>query len=398
MKHTAKRRIQKWFSVRAAALTFLCTLLIVYGVCVYIFQDFVFIDKSGGDRPSEKVVMLAAENADVPMNTRQLHREGPSDPLSTVYNGVVSDASTLGCARTALGYTYVSYAIFSDQSEAERILTEVGISWNVEEVYASVPAGTVQSVTYAGYSVGDGTAEGDGLYCNPDVPVTLHVGGKKPADAADGEKKVYITFDDGPSAYTPMILRTLARYGAKATFFTLGKSVDAYPETAAAISAWGNLLASHGYAHDYEAIYASVASLEADIIAWESSVQAANAWSDAQKFLAFRFPGGSRGQYFDDTAREEMFSMLHGRGYSVYDWNVLTNDGILFQCPDDVSIPVYLQETFLETWSSAGQVKVILMHDSQEYTAMLLPYILRYCISEGYTFATLDEMNGEFHY
>ena len=61
LKNTAKRRIWKWFSVRAAALTFLITLLVVYGVCVYIFQDFVFLDKPGHDAPSEKVLSLAPQ-------------------------------------------------------------------------------------------------------------------------------------------------------------------------------------------------------------------------------------------------------------------------------------------------------------------------------------------------
>ena len=93
-----------------------------------------------------------------------------------------------------------------------------------------------------------------------------------------------------------------------------------------------------------------------------------------------------------------MFDMLHGRGYSVYDWNVLTNDGLLFQCPDGMPILTYLKETFDETWASSAATKVILMHDSQGYTAELRPYILRYCVSQGYTFATLDEMGEEYHY
>ena len=33
---------------------------------------------------------------------------------------------------------------------------------------------------------------------------------------------IALTFDDGPSQYTPQLLDTLARYGAKATFFIVG--------------------------------------------------------------------------------------------------------------------------------------------------------------------------------
>ena len=391
LKTTAKRRLRKWFSVRAAALTFLCTLLIVYGVCVYIFQDFVFLDKPGHDAPSEKVALLAPTDTNTPMLTRFPHREGPADPLADTYRAVVSDEKSLGCAGTTDGYVRVSYDVFGTQSEAESLLQSAGLSYTIVETYASVPAGYVQSITYAGFSTEDS------LWCNPDVPVTLHVSGRKPT-ASDPEKKIYITFDDGPSEYTDTILRTLARYGARATFFTLGKNIDKYPEEAKNIQKWGSILASHGYSHDYDAIYASTDALQNDLAMWETAVQNAGAWDGVQAFPAFRFPGGSKSRYFDTAQRQAMFDMLHGRGYSVYDWNVLTNDGLLFQCPDGMPILTYLKETFDETWATSAKTKVILMHGSQSYTAELLPYVLRYCVSQGYTFATLDEMGEEYHY
>ena len=39
----------------------------------------------------------------------------------------------------------------------------------------------------------------------------------------DSRRKVYLTFDDGPSCYTEEILTILDRYGVKATFFVVGK-------------------------------------------------------------------------------------------------------------------------------------------------------------------------------
>lgn len=398
MKNTAKRRIRKWFSVRAAALTFLCTLLIVYGTCMYVFQDFVFIDKPGHDTPSETPVLLAPATTDTPMLTRFSHREGPADPFSDVYCAIVSDAGSLGCSGVTGDYIHLSYEIFDTLSNAESILTAAGVPYTVEEVYASIPAGYVQSVTYAGFSTGDNTHASDGLWCNPDVPVTLHVSGRKPTANNDPAQKIYITFDDGPSAYTNEILRILARYGARATFFTLGKHIDTYPATARNIQKWDSLLASHGYSHDYDTIYASTSALQNDLIRWETAVQNAGAWDGVQSFPAFRFPGGSKGKYFGTASRQAMFAMLHEKGYSIYDWNILSNDGLLFQCPDDMPILTYLKETFDATWATSAKVKVILLHDTQKYTVDLLPYILRYSISQGYTFATLDEMEVEFHY
>lgn len=63
-------------------------------------------------------------------------------------------------------------------------------------------------------------------------------------------KRVALTFDDGPSDYTPEILRILKRTGAKATFFMLGQQVAAYPSYARAVLAQGHEAANHSYDHD----------------------------------------------------------------------------------------------------------------------------------------------------
>ena len=46
-----------------------------------------------------------------------------------------------------------------------------------------------------------------------------------------GEKRVFLTFDDGPSeTVTPLILDLLKKENVKATFFTLGTNVNNYPD------------------------------------------------------------------------------------------------------------------------------------------------------------------------
>ena len=47
-------------------------------------------------------------------------------------------------------------------------------------------------------------------------------------DAEDGIRKVYLTFDDGPSGNTGEILDILAEYDVKATFFVVGKEEEKY--------------------------------------------------------------------------------------------------------------------------------------------------------------------------
>ncbi len=50
-------------------------------------------------------------------------------------------------------------------------------------------------------------------------------------DIPSEEKKIYITFDDGPHPVaTPFVLDELKKHNARATFFCIGKNVVAYPE------------------------------------------------------------------------------------------------------------------------------------------------------------------------
>lgn len=64
------------------------------------------------------------------------------------------------------------------------------------------------------------------------------------------EKKVYITFDDGPHPEaTPFILEQLRRYKARATFFCIGKNVAQYPDLYNRILAEGHRTGNHTYNH-----------------------------------------------------------------------------------------------------------------------------------------------------
>jgi len=69
-----------------------------------------------------------------------------------------------------------------------------------------------------------------------------------PARAARGE--VGLTFDDGPDPeVTPAVLETLARLGARASFFAVGERAAAHPELAAEIVRRGHRLENHTWSH-----------------------------------------------------------------------------------------------------------------------------------------------------
>ena len=64
------------------------------------------------------------------------------------------------------------------------------------------------------------------------------------------QNEVYLTFDDGPRPeVTPWVLDELDKYGAKATFFCIGKNVELFPELFEEIKKRGHAVGNHSYSH-----------------------------------------------------------------------------------------------------------------------------------------------------
>jgi peptidoglycan/xylan/chitin deacetylase (PgdA/CDA1 family) len=64
------------------------------------------------------------------------------------------------------------------------------------------------------------------------------------------ERKVYLTFDDGPDpGTTPFLLETLAEKKVKATFFCIGRNIEKYSDLAESIRKEGHVMGNHGYSH-----------------------------------------------------------------------------------------------------------------------------------------------------
>ncbi|MGI9545393.1 MAG: polysaccharide deacetylase family protein [Cyclobacteriaceae bacterium] len=64
------------------------------------------------------------------------------------------------------------------------------------------------------------------------------------------EKKLYITFDDGPvPEVTPWVLDTLDNYNAKATFFCVGENIQKNPALFKELSNRGHMVGNHTHTH-----------------------------------------------------------------------------------------------------------------------------------------------------
>ena len=64
-----------------------------------------------------------------------------------------------------------------------------------------------------------------------------------------GQNTVALTFDDGPSETTPLILDILRAEGVRATFFVLGEAVDKRPDLLRRIASEGHQIGIHGNTH-----------------------------------------------------------------------------------------------------------------------------------------------------
>jgi len=82
----------------------------------------------------------------------------------------------------------------------------------------------------------------------------------------DGPKAIALTIDDGPSpAYTPQILRLLAKYRVTASFSMIGVQVDQYPAIARDVAAAGHEIVNHTWQHlDLPALRAAAALAQID--------------------------------------------------------------------------------------------------------------------------------------
>ncbi len=66
---------------------------------------------------------------------------------------------------------------------------------------------------------------------------------------APGRRAIALTFDDGPSEYTPRLLDVLARHNVPATFFLCGRNVLRLPQTARLLRDAGHEIANHSHSH-----------------------------------------------------------------------------------------------------------------------------------------------------
>lgn len=187
------------------------------------------------------------------------------------------------------------------------------------------------------------------------------------ADKQEFDKKIYLTFDDGPSSSTNEILDILKAYDIKATFFVVGKTDEASKEAYKRIVAEGHTLGMHSYSHVYQDIYQSKESFIEDLSQLQEYLyEVTGVWS-----RYYRFPGGSSNTV-SKVDMQELIAWMNENDITYYDWNTASGDAVSGHLSKEAIV-----DNCLENIDNQS-VSMILMHDAadKKTTVEALPEII----------------------
>lgn len=200
-------------------------------------------------------------------------------------------------------------------------------------------------------------------------------------------KVVYLTFDDGPSAYTSELLDVLDAYGAKATFFVVGSGSGNMMRQ---IVKRGHSIGIHTVSHDYGQIYSSPEAYFDDLMKMQSIIYD----HTGVKTTLMRFPGGSSNLVSRHSCEGIMTFLtqaVQDAGFQYFDWNVYSGDAGETKRTEKVVENVIggIQE---------HRVSIVLQHDIHKYSVDAVEDILRWGKRNGYKFLALQNDSPGFHH
>jgi peptidoglycan/xylan/chitin deacetylase (PgdA/CDA1 family) len=188
-------------------------------------------------------------------------------------------------------------------------------------------------------------------------------------------KKIYLTFDDGPSPTTGLLLDILQEYQAKATFFLLEPRMTVFPDDVIRLAAEGHGLALHGVTHNRELFYQSPETALAEMKQAQATL--ANLTGISTKLA--RTPYGSKPNMTDSHLQ-----VMKKEDFIIWDWNVDSRD---WYFKDSRLVEHTISQ--IKVLEEKGQEPIILLHDIN-HTAEHLPQLLTYLKDNQYEFDILN--------
>jgi peptidoglycan/xylan/chitin deacetylase (PgdA/CDA1 family) len=199
-----------------------------------------------------------------------------------------------------------------------------------------------------------------------DVPRLIQ---RRGSPASRRDRKIALTFDDGPVLQTHRVLETLERYGARGTFFLVGRKIDGYQGLIRRLLSGGHEIGNHSHVHlpfpTQDDIAACTALLE---------------HVAGTKPRLFRPPFGAVDRPMAEAVIEA--------GMQVILWSVDSEDGI----PPWEGISA--DEITRNVLDGAHPGAVVLLHDGLPWSraADALPGLLESLRDDGYRFVTVSEL------
>ncbi len=181
------------------------------------------------------------------------------------------------------------------------------------------------------------------------------------------EKKIAITFDDGPHPYyTEQLLDGLAERGVHATFFVTGEHAKLHPDVIKRMQEEGHLIGNHTYSH-IQLTATNRDRFKEELIATNEVI-----WEITGEEVQYvRPPYGSWDKTFESELN--MFPVL---------WTVDPLDW----CSSNVSC---ITEKIVD---NVEENDIILMHDYYDTSVTAALQAIDELMEEGYTFVTVDEI------
>ncbi len=180
----------------------------------------------------------------------------------------------------------------------------------------------------------------------------------------EGEKAIYLTFDDGPiPEITPWVLDLLDKYDIKATFFCVGDNVRKYPDIFQMILDRGHHVGNHTFNH--------IQGIRKFTKRYLLNTQLASEYIQSS---LFRPPHGHM--------RISQFFTLR-KYYKMIMWDVVTRDYSKLMTPEQVLENV-------KKYTRDGSI--IVFHDSlkaEKNMKYALPRSIEWLKEQGYTFKLL---------
>jgi len=206
----------------------------------------------------------------------------------------------------------------------------------------------------------------------------LQVGLKTyPRSLALGDHEIVLTFDDGPSTQTTgKILNALSKECVKAVFFVVGRNAEALPFLVKREVAEGHIVAHHTFSHPAETLrqMSEQAAQEEILKGFDADDKAAyGTASGAPKVPFFRFPG------FADTP--QLVAWLSARNIAVFGADLWASDWLNMTADTELGLVLARLER-----EKRG---ILLLHDTKQQTAAMLPALLRELKQRGYKIVAL---------